>query len=171
MSPTQIFSSNGGEILKTGQVSFQNGPYSFQNAQIDTFRSQTTITSHLGGIPLLNRFNLQNLDGRVAQGTEKEVLANTGLSRQLFFQLKTGRTEYAKHWKILFYEENGVRKCIKLQGSKRKYIIFYRDSGHVIKRTRIEFARLTGLDRNFIYERIRKGQKIEGWNYDTKIIC
>lgn len=165
MSPTQIFSSNGGEILKTGQVSFQNGPYSFPNAQIDTFRSQTTITSHLGGIPLLNRFNLQNLDGRVAEGTEKEVLANTGLSRQLFFQLKTGRTEYAKHWKILFYEENGVRKCIKLQGSKRKYIIFFRAKGRILKGTKMEFVRKSGLDRNLVYSMIRKKLPILGWQY------
>ena len=171
MSPTQIFSPNGGEISKIGQVSFQNGPYSFHNAQIDTFSGALIIQGCSRATPPLNRFNLQNLDGRVVQGSEKEVLANTGLSRQLFFQLKTGRTEYAKHWSIVFYEKNGRRKCVKLQKSKRKYIIFYRDSGHVIKRTRIEFARLTGLDRNFIYERIRKGQKIEGWNYDTKIIC
>lgn len=165
MSPTQIFSSNGGEISKIGQVSFQNGPYSFQNAQIDTFRSQTTITSHSGGIPLLNRFNLQNLDGRVVQGSEKEVLAYTSLSRQLFFQLKTGRTEYAKHWKILYYEENGVRKWIKLRGSKRKYIIFYRQNCRVQKMTKIEFVRRSGLNRNLVYSRIRRKLTIPGWQY------
>jgi predicted DNA-binding transcriptional regulator AlpA len=170
MSPTEIFSSNGEEISKKGQVTFWNGPNSCQNPEIETFTGRLSIRRGSGDIHPLKRYYLQNLGGRIVQGNEKEVLADTGLSRQLFYQLKTGRTEYAKHWRVMYYEEKGIRKCIQLRGSKRKYIIFFRDGGGVIKRTRIEFARLTGLDRNFIYKRIRKGQKIEGWNYEARII-
>lgn len=170
MSPTEIFSSNGEEISKTAQVFVQNAHNSFPNAQIDTFRPIVAANHGLEAIPPKKRFYLQNLDGRTTAGTEKELLTVTGLSRQLFYQLKTGRTEYAKRWRVLYYENAGLREHVQLRGSKRKYIIFFRNSGHVIKRTRIEFARLTGLDRNFVYEQIRKGKKINGWNYKAKTI-
>jgi hypothetical protein len=107
------------------------------------------------------------LDGRIAQGPEKEILAATGLSRQLFYQLKTGRTEYAKHWKIVYYEEGGIKKQIQHRGSKRKYIIFFKDQGRIQKGTRIQFSRLNGIDRNLVYSRIRKNLPIPGWHYRT----
>ena len=89
---------------KTDEVSFQNGPNSCQNPEIETFRAEMSVAGGLRVTQSLKRFYLQNLDGRVAHGTEKEVLAATGLSRQLFYQLKTGKTEYAKHWRIVYYE-------------------------------------------------------------------
>jgi predicted DNA-binding transcriptional regulator AlpA len=165
MSPTEIFSSNGEEISKTAQVSIQNAHNSFPNAQIDAFHGKMTTGQGSGGIPPKNRFYLQNLDGRTAHGAEKELLVVTGLSRQLFYQLKTGRTEYAKRWKIESYEENGVKQHIQQRGTKRKYILFFRDRGVVLKKTKIEFSRMTGMDRNQVYHRISKKLPIPGWQY------
>ena len=165
MSPTEIFSSNGEEISKIGQVSFQNGPNSCQNPEIETFTGRLTIRRESGGIHPLKRYYLQNLDGRIMQGNEKEILAATGLSRQLFYQLRTGRTEYAKHWRIVYYEDNGLRKSVQLQGSKRKYIIFFRAKGRILKGTKMEFVRKSGLDRNLVYSMIRKKLPILGWQY------
>lgn len=152
---------------KTDEVSFQNGPNSCQNPEIDTFRGEMSGCGDPRHTPGLKRFYLQNLDGRVAHGTEKEVLAATGLSRQLFYQLRTGKTEYAKHWRIMYYEENGSKRQIQQRGSKKKYYIFYRDRGPVQKGTRIEFSRLTGIDRNLLYSKIRKNLPIPGWHYRT----
>ena len=168
MSPTPLFSQTGDKIPKTGQVSFPNGPDCCQNPQIDAFRAGMATGRGRGAMPPKKRFYLQNLDGRAAQGTEKELLTATGLSRQLFYQLKTGRTEYARHWKIVLYEENGLKKVVQPRASKRKYIIFYQPKGRILKRTRIEFIRLTGLDRNLVYGRIKKRLPIPGWNYLIK---
>ena len=167
MSPTRLFSPEGPKIPKTGQVSFQNGPNSCQNSEIETFRGEMSVHGGLRATPPLKRFYLQNLDGRVAHGPEKEILAATGLSRQLFYQLRTGRTEYAKHWRIVYCEDFGVKKQILQRGSKKKYYIFYRDRGSVQKGTRIEFSRLTGIDRNLLYSKIRKNLPIPGWHYRT----
>lgn len=165
MIPTKLFSLEPTKIPKTGQDFFQNGPNSFHNPQIGPFRGKLDIHSHSGATPPLKRFYLQNLDGRVVEGTEKEILAATGLSRQLFYQLRNGRREYAKHWMVMFYEENGFKRQIQQRGSKKKYYIFYRDRGPVQKGTRIEFCRLTGMDRNLVYSRIRKNLPIPGWQY------
>jgi hypothetical protein len=167
MIPTQVFSLEPTKNPKTGQVSFQNGPNSCQTAQIETFGGEISAHGGLKVTPPLKRFYLQNLDGRIAQGPEKEILAATGLSRQLFYQLKTGRTEYAKHWKIVFYKEGGAKKQIQLRASKRKYIIFFKDHGRIQKGTRIQFSRLNGIDRNLVYSRIRKNLPIPGWHYRT----
>lgn len=150
---------------KTDEVSFQNGPNSCQNPEIDTFRGEMSGCGDPRHTPGFKRFYLQNLDGRVAHGTEKEVLAATGLSRQLFYQLRTGRTEYAKHWRILYYEETGLRKTVQPQGSKRKYILFFRDKGPVQKGTKADFVRIAKLDPNLIYSRIRKNMPIPKWKY------
>jgi len=165
MIPTKVFSLEPTKIPETGQDSFQNGPNSFHNPQIGPFRVKLDIHSHSGATPPLKRFYLQNLDGRVAHGSEKEVLAATGLSRQLFYQLRTGRTEYAKHWKIVFYEEKGVKKQIQQQGSKRKYILFFRNKGPVLKGTKADFARISRLKKNEIYSNIHRGLPIKNWNY------
>jgi len=130
-------------------------------AKIPKLRLSGREMSVAGGL----RVYLQNLDGRVAHGTEKEVLAAIGLSRQLFYQLRTGRTEYAKHWRILYYEETGLRKTVQPQGSKRKYILFFRDKGPVQKGTKADFVRIAKLDPNLIYSRIRKNMPIPKWQY------
>jgi hypothetical protein len=165
MIPTQVFSLEPTKNPKTGQVSFQNGPNSCQTAQIETFGGEISAHGGLKVTPPLKRFYLQNLDGRIAQGPEKEILAATGLSRQLFYQLRTGKTEYAKHWRIMYYEDNGHRKSIQLQGSKRKYILFAREKGRVLKGTRMDFVRQSGLKQNLIYSKIRQRLQINGWIY------
>ena len=146
----------------TPPVSFSQ---SHEDCEISRFHGKMTANQDSGAIPPKKRFYLQNLDGRTANGPEKELLAVTGLSRQLFYQLKTGRTEYAKRWKVVYYEANGVKQHVQQRGSKRKYILFFRDRGVVLKRTKIEFIRMTGLNRNMVYTRIRKKLPIPGWEY------
>ena len=146
----------------TCPVSFSQ---SHEDCELSRFHGKMTTDQDSGAIPPKKRFYLQNLDGRAVQGTEKELLAVTGLSRQLFYQLKTGRTEYAKRWKAVYYEENGLKKVVQPRASKRKYILFFRDRGVVLKRTKIEFIRMTGLNRNMVYRRIRQKLPIPGWQY------
>ena len=160
---------NDHEQASAAVISSHTPPVSFsqshEDCEISRFHGKMTTDQDSGAIPPKKRFYLQNLDGRAVQGTEKQLLAVTGLSRQLFYQLKTGRTEYAKHWKVVYYEENGVQQHVKQRGTKRKYILFFRDRGVVLKRTKIEFVRLTGLDRNMVYRRIRQKLPIPGWRY------
>ena len=117
---------NDHEQASAAVISSHTPPVSFsqshEDCEISRFHGKMTTDQDSGAIPPKKRFYLQNLDGRAVQGTEKQLLAVTGLSRQLFYQLKTGRTEYAKHWKVVYYEENGVQQHVKQRGTKRKYI-------------------------------------------------